>query len=243
MRSDTNGRLRARVSQSQPEAKQKQRQTRGKGKKYFLLCLKDTRVLPCRRRKRIKVPPWRKSKKGKSSLALPNRPSPSSKLSPVCPNSNPLFIPLLPIPLYQNPPITPVHHDHSPANGALPKGVSAQHSRKPFLHLDTPGNFLSLDTLHTLFNTPLSSDMAHNHSYPSPNAAQMGEGPFFASQNQMPAPQDPLQGRPVHAFNHAHIASQQLAQSSLESTEGSARKRTKVSRACDECRRKKVSTW
>lgn len=116
--------------------------------------------------------------------------------------------------------------------------------------------------------------MAQKTSYPSPNAAQMGEGPFYASQHQLPVTEDvqtsapqprrtppPTSGREgetderaqavrnTQELRHIQIASpQQLAQSGLDSAqnydpnslESTSRKRTKVSRACDECRRKKV---
>lgn len=115
--------------------------------------------------------------------------------------------------------------------------------------------------------------MAQSTSYPSPNSAQVGEGPFYASQHHVPtedvqtsAPQ-PRRAQPTtggrdvetdervqtvrnpQELRHIQIASpQQIAQSGLESAQSydhnsgdpSSRKRTKVSRACDECRRKKV---
>lgn len=121
--------------------------------------------------------------------------------------------------------------------------------------------------------------MAQNTSYPSPNSAQVGEGPFYASQHQVPVTEDvqttpaaqprrapPTTGardgetderaqaaRSTQELRHIQMASpQELAQSGLESAQNydhnsgdpTSRKRTKVSRACDECRRKKVrSLW
>lgn len=120
--------------------------------------------------------------------------------------------------------------------------------------------------------------MAQNTSYPSPNSAQVGEGPFYASQHQVPVAEDvqtpaaqprrapPATGardgetderaqaaRNTQELRHIQMASpQELAQGGLESAQNydhnsadpSSRKRTKVSRACDECRRKKVrSLW
>lgn len=103
--------------------------------------------------------------------------------------------------------------------------------------------------------------MAQNTSYPSPNSAQMGEGPFYASQHQLPVAEDvqtsapqshrappTTVGRDGETDERAQTArnTQQLAQSGLESAQTydqndpASRKRTKVSRACDECRRKKV---
>ena len=114
--------------------------------------------------------------------------------------------------------------------------------------------------------------MAQNTSYPSPNSAQMGEGPFYASQHQLAVAEDvqtsapqshrapPTTGardgetderpqvvRNAQELRHTQLASpQQLAQSGLESAQSydhnnpDTRRRTKVSRACDECRRKKV---
>ncbi len=117
-------------------------------------------------------------------------------------------------------------------------------------------------------------NMPQGASYPSPNSTQMGEGPFYTSQHQMPVSEDlqtPTQsahrgppnteqfdrgdddgleaGHRAQDLRHSQLASpQQLAQSGLESTQlyhnntadSASRKRTKVSRACDECRRKKV---
>lgn len=103
--------------------------------------------------------------------------------------------------------------------------------------------------------------MAQNTSYPSPNSAQMGEGPFYASQHQLPVAEDvqtsapqshrappTTGGRDGETDERAPTVrnTQQLAQSGLESAQTydqndpASRKRTKVSRACDECRRKKV---
>lgn len=119
------------------------------------------------------------------------------------------------------------------------------------------------------------SEMAQNTSYPSPNSAQVGQGPFYASQHQLPVGEDvqtpapqPHHPPPTSAerdvesgetndraqavrstpdLRHLQIASPiQLAQGGLESAQhydpndSASRKRTKVSRACDECRRKKV---
>ncbi len=119
-------------------------------------------------------------------------------------------------------------------------------------------------------------NMPQGASYPSPNSTQMGEGPFYTSQHQMPVSEDlqtPTQlahrgpptteqfdrgdddgleaGHRAQDLRHSQLASpQQLAQSGLESTQlydnntadSASRKRSKVSRACDECRRKKVSS-
>ncbi|MCJ1469550.1 Glucose-responsive transcription factor [Pseudocyphellaria aurata] len=119
--------------------------------------------------------------------------------------------------------------------------------------------------------------MSQNTSYPSPNSAQAGQGPFYASQHQLPVAEDvqtsapqphrapPTSGerdgerdaetderpqavRNTQELRHLQIASPiQLAQGGLESAQHydpsgdpSSRKRTKVSRACDECRRKKI---
>lgn len=126
--------------------------------------------------------------------------------------------------------------------------------------------------------------MAQDTSYPSPNSAQMGAGPFFASQHQLPVTEDvqaptPLphrvhpntpgmegdgdqtyhtdrnaqELRPTQISSSQQIAQNGLAQSGLGQDgsdnsqnrdhnpgDSSSRKRTKVSRACDECRRKKV---
>lgn len=116
--------------------------------------------------------------------------------------------------------------------------------------------------------------MPQGASYPSPNSTQMGEGPFYTAQHQLPVSEDvqtptPLahRGPPTteqfergeedgleaahraQELRHSQLASpQQLAQSGLESTplydnnsaDSASRKRSKVSRACDECRRKKV---
>ena len=116
--------------------------------------------------------------------------------------------------------------------------------------------------------------MVSGTSYPSPTSAQIGEGPFYASQHQIPATdemqlaqiarrgpsnsderdmdaEDRAQAARRHSqdLRHAQLTSpQQLAQSGLDSTpnydpnaaDSASRKRTKVSRACDECRRKKV---
>ncbi len=125
--------------------------------------------------------------------------------------------------------------------------------------------------------------MVQNTSYPSPTSAQMGDGPFYTRQNQVPvaadaqvspqmpprAPQVAMVGRDgevdeniqkaqiiqnAQNLRHPQMAQmaslptpEQLARVGLESSQNydhlaaeSARKRTKVSRACDECRRKKV---
>lgn len=119
-----------------------------------------------------------------------------------------------------------------------------------------------------------TAKMVPGASYPSPTSAQISEGPFYASQHQIPAA-DEMQlaqiarrgppniderdreederaqaaRRHSQDLRHAQLASpQQLAQSGLDSTpnydpnvaDSASRKRTKVSRACDECRRKKV---
>lgn len=120
-----------------------------------------------------------------------------------------------------------------------------------------------------------TAKMVPGASYPSPTSAQISEGPFYASQHQMPTTDDiqqlahiPRRGPPniderdrdgddraqagrrhSQDLRNAQLASpQQLAQSGLDSTpnydssaaDSASRKRTKVSRACDECRRKKV---
>lgn len=112
-----------------------------------------------------------------------------------------------------------------------------------------------------------AASMVRDNSYPSPNAVQMGDGahPFYTSHHHMPVAED-LQmsahmqhneavnnglneerqeivqsGRTLQDLRQAQITSpQQLAQSGLDTADSSARKRSKVSRACDQCRRKKV---
>lgn len=125
--------------------------------------------------------------------------------------------------------------------------------------------------------------MSHNTSYPSPSAAQVGEGagPFYTQASQRIPPQDDLelsaqlsrdmettanqspndgQGMhridqkysqpiyPPHLQNFHPMTPQQgnpgqggpITPGPIKSDEDSARKKSKVSRACDECRRKKV---
>ncbi len=110
--------------------------------------------------------------------------------------------------------------------------------------------------------------MTQNTSYPSPNAPQMGEGthPFYTNQHPMPSnddlrlsPQPPPNiqtGRTTNEEDGSRVVQssprlqdlrqgnlpspQQLAQGGLETADSAGKPRTKVSRACDECRRKKV---
>ncbi|KZF21047.1 hypothetical protein L228DRAFT_248804 [Xylona heveae TC161] len=114
---------------------------------------------------------------------------------------------------------------------------------------------------------PLS--MQASQSYPSPTAAQIGEGvgPFFANQQRLSPPDhlhlsaaplarnaldegpDVVTGAPHdHTVVGGHPTSpSQLARAGLDPVHDPAfgdptapRKRSKVSRACDECRRKKI---
>ncbi|MCJ1477806.1 Glucose-responsive transcription factor [Lambiella insularis] len=109
--------------------------------------------------------------------------------------------------------------------------------------------------------------MAHNNSYPSPSAAQVGEGagPFYTSQQAQRLPEEELEltaqlSREIGPANHQVISYAQPQMSyqpmigpgvaatsrpfinpdGSNGDESSARKKSKVSRACDECRRKKI---
>ena len=110
--------------------------------------------------------------------------------------------------------------------------------------------------------------MTRDTSYPSPTAAQIGEGahPFYTNQHQMPSSEElQLSTQPPHNAPAGRITNnddgsevvqssrtlqdlrqgntttpQELAQSGLERAESAGKPRSKVSRACDECRRKKV---
>ena len=119
--------------------------------------------------------------------------------------------------------------------------------------------------------------MPATQSYPSPTAAQMGDGahPFYTSQQQqqtLPSA-DELQlsaqlsrnvapnmagtisdgqemvppSQPAHDMRQ-QVSAEEMAQSGLDPNhdpsfgDPTPRKRSKVSRACDECRRKKVNT-
>lgn len=101
--------------------------------------------------------------------------------------------------------------------------------------------------------------MSRDTSYPSPPAAQMVEGthPFYHSQpgqvsNHMQIGRsashddaaDAMHPHTLQQLQQAQRAQQvslQLAPSGAETSEPATKKaRTKVSRACDECRRKKV---
>lgn len=117
--------------------------------------------------------------------------------------------------------------------------------------------------------------MPATESYPSPTAAQMGDGahPFYANQQQLTSA-DELQlsaqlSRNVAPHMSGSIGGEQempapdqgvpdmrqqaspeeLAQGGLDPNhdpsfgDPTPRKRSKVSRACDECRRKKASTF
>ena len=124
--------------------------------------------------------------------------------------------------------------------------------------------------------------MSHNTSYPSPSAAQVGEGagPFYQQAPRV-APQEDLEltahlsremapnasqtttgtqelqrmdqkfSQPLYAAqiqnypqmspaHHGTPAQGPNTPANAKSEESSARKKSKVSRACDECRRKKV---
>ncbi|KAI9870625.1 MAG: Glucose-responsive transcription factor [Pleopsidium flavum] len=114
--------------------------------------------------------------------------------------------------------------------------------------------------------------MPPTQSYPSPTAAQMGDGahPFYTSQQQMPSAEE-LQlsaqlsrnvapnmtgnigdGQEIVSPNQPgpvlrqQASPEELAQGGLDPNhdpsfgESAPRKRSKVSRACDECRRKKI---
>ena len=129
--------------------------------------------------------------------------------------------------------------------------------------------------------------MSHNNSYPSPSAAQVGEGagPFYtAQQAQRVPPQEEIElsaqlsreigpgnnqgvndgqsmqqhvdqkfSQPLYAQQHQMqsypqmnttpqgVAARGFLTEPSNVDESSARKKSKVSRACDECRRKKVS--
>lgn len=111
--------------------------------------------------------------------------------------------------------------------------------------------------------------MSHNTNYPSPGAAQVGDGvgPFYTNQQQRIPPQEDLdlsaqlsreigpslhQSQPTDQTRVDQKYSQLIyAQDHqrMPSTPGPAinngedptgKKKAKVSRACDECRRKKV---
>ncbi|MCJ1411404.1 Glucose-responsive transcription factor [Ptychographa xylographoides] len=128
--------------------------------------------------------------------------------------------------------------------------------------------------------------MSHNNSYPSPNAAQVGEGagPFYAAQQtQRIPPQEDLElsvqlsremapgsnqgnsdhhdmqrvdqkfSQPIYTQHPMQNYQPQMnvtpqgqssrafvSQDNTPLEDSSARKKSKVSRACDECRRKKV---
>lgn len=163
----------------------------------------------------------------------------------------------------------------------MPKNVSAQQTRN--LTFTSRNCYLSRHLLPftttsrhfhaTRYHILETSKMAQNTSYPSPTSAQMGDGPFYTRQNQLPvsadaqiSPQMPPRAPPAamvrdstadenaqkaqiaqNAQNLRHPqlpSSEELARHTLEhqydQMSESARKRTKVSRACDECRRKKV---
>ena len=128
--------------------------------------------------------------------------------------------------------------------------------------------------------------MSHNNSYPSPSAAQVGEGagPFYtAQQAQRVPPQEEIelsaqlsreigpgnnqgvndgqgmqqhvdqkfsqpiypphqmQGYPQMNSTPQGVAARGFLTEPSNVDDSSARKKSKVSRACDECRRKKVS--
>jgi hypothetical protein len=111
--------------------------------------------------------------------------------------------------------------------------------------------------------------MSQNNSYPSPTGLQEGGAPFYNHQNQPPGPQGddmsldaqlrreihPEQDRDHNGVPRASMGSDPQQHSMLsmayavdgrplQHTSGAEntpeRKKAKVSRACDECRRKKV---
>ncbi len=113
------------------------------------------------------------------------------------------------------------------------------------------------ETWHTMSRAQVPN-MTRGPSYPSPSAAQMAGGaPFYTNQpGQMPnqiatgrsASYDDgseivnaVHSQSFQELQQAQQASPQLAHSGVGTPEPAAKKpRTKVSRACDECRRKKV---
>lgn len=140
--------------------------------------------------------------------------------------------------------------------------TSAGQSGHPYYFRDSKNPNLNQD----------ASKMPPIQSYPSPTAAQMGDGahPFYTSQQQMPSA-DELQLSAQLSRNVApnmtgnigdgqemvppnqpgqdlrrQASPEELAQGGLDPNhdpsfgDSAPRKRSKVSRACDECRRKKV---
>ena len=125
----------------------------------------------------------------------------------------------------------------------------------------------------TADSNPDAFEMPATQSYPSPTAAQMGDGahPFYTSQQQQLPSADELQLSAQLSRNVApnmtgnisdgqemvppnppaqdmrqQVSAEELAQGGLDPNhdpsfgDPTPRKRSKVSRACDECRRKKV---
>jgi hypothetical protein len=112
--------------------------------------------------------------------------------------------------------------------------------------------------------------MAHTSSYPEPNASHVGDGggPFYTNQQgqRHAGPEDIEMLREISTGQHAAAGPQQVLSrvdqkfaaspytaaqmtfpaapppidSQRETPDGSNKKKSKVSRACDECRRKKV---
>lgn len=102
----------------------------------------------------------------------------------------------------------------------------------------------------------------HGSSYPDPSSQHAGVHPFYADQQTRDIPISPAPTAPMHGNNPdpkgfpqdymrgpypQPSTPQQLAQQGLnvnqnhgQGTEDSSKKKQKVSRACDECRRKKV---
>ncbi len=103
----------------------------------------------------------------------------------------------------------------------------------------------------------------HENSYPVPRLQSAGVHPFYTDQQARDVPMSQAPTAPMHgggtdpkSYPQEYMRGpygqpstpQQLAQQGLnvnqshgQGTEDSAKKKQKVSRACDECRRKKVS--
>ena len=131
-------------------------------------------------------------------------------------------------------------------------------------HVQVIGNVLAIDSSATIMESEDQDKEGVGNSYPDPSNQSTGVHPFYADrQSARDAPIAQAPTAPMHGSNGDSKAyppqymqaqypqpstPQQLAQRGLnvnqntsQDAQDSAKKKQKVSRACDECRRKKVS--